>query len=194
MTNFILGIFGNLGSGKTLLASILAYAFKQKNYKIYANYNLKISDYYIDLSDPQNFINIFKKINNKEKNLIVLDELYIFMDSRASASIRNRIYDMIVLQSRKLNLNIIHTEQDPKSIDLRLRLITNYYLYTEFDKKENILYITLFDNLYAQPIKKLKIENVDKFFNLYDTTQKIKDDFNDYLEKLNKKNKKGEIK
>jgi ABC-type Na+ transport system ATPase subunit NatA len=194
MTNFILGIFGNLGSGKTLLASILAYAFKQKGYKIYANYNLKIADYYIDLSDPENFINVFKKINNKQKNLMVLDELYIFMDSRTSASIRNRIYDMIVLQSRKLNLNIIHTEQDPKAVDLRLRLITNYYLYTEFDKDANTLYFTIFDNLYAQPIKKLKIENVDKFFNLYDTSQKIKDNFDDLMEKLNKKNKKSEIK
>ena len=178
MANFIIGIFGNLGSGKTLLASILAYAFKNKDYNIYANYNLKIKDHYIDLSDPENFINVFKKINNKEKNLMVLDELYIFMDSRTSASIRNRIYDMIVLQSRKLNLNIIHTEQDPKAVDLRLRLITNYYFYPEFNKKDDILYVTVFDNLYAQPIRKFRIENVSRFFNLYDTTQKIKDNFN----------------
>ncbi len=187
MTNFILGIFGNLGSGKTLLASILAYTFKQKGYKIYANYNLKIRDYYIDLSNPEEFIKVFEKINPKIKNLMVLDELYIFLDSRTSASIRNRLYDTIVLQSRKLNLNIIHTEQDPKAVDLRLRLITNYYLYPEYDKENDLLNITVFDNLYAQPIRNLKVENVSRFFNLYDTTQKIKDNFNDYLEKINKK-------
>ncbi len=163
----LIGIFGRLGSGKTLFASILSTDYYAKGYKIYANYKLQNA---LPLTFNY-FLEFNKNYNPDNKYLFILDEVYAFgLESRASASKLNRLSSYIVLQSRKMNIDIIYTTQLLNAVDLRLKDLTDIVI--RASKTESYYkFIILSADTYRTVI--LPMEKAKKYYGLYNTREII---------------------
>ncbi len=159
----LLGIFGDLGSGKTLLASILGQAFYEDGYELYANYRLKNAK----IITYNDFVNMKKFYDPDKKYCFVIDEIYAFgMESRVSTS--------------KLNLNIIYTAQLATTVDLRLRTLTDYYIIAK--KTPNGFYYFVVKDNGVIKILYLDKKNAQKYFSLYNTREIINPVYGDQNE------------
>ena len=179
---FNICVYGELGNGKTLTMTALGYYFKNKGYDVYSNYYTTFSK--LLPMEVEDFINFFENINENVKNLFLIDEIYVFIDSRVSASVMNRAYASIMLQTRKKSTNIIYTAQDPYSVEKRLRIITNYYFYPKLDKEKDKIYVMISDMSF-EPIRVITINNASKFYGMYNTKQIIKSE--DLYDKVRKR-------
>lgn len=165
----LIGILGELGSGKTLLATYLAYKYAQKGYHVYANYKLNIPNCESYIT-PMQLMEVYPPSN--ERVLVVLDEAYTWLDSRVSISHINRYISWIILQSRKRNMDIIHTEQLSRLIDFRLKELNNIAFYAE-NHSNGFKYIIVFRKglkLYQKTFF-LSHQNAEKLYSLYDTRE-----------------------
>lgn len=165
----IIGIMGQLGSGKTLTASLLGLTFlKLSNYKLklYANYDLKLSKKFKNL----------KELLNLKNAIIIFDELHQNLDSRTWWDNQDLIY--FFLQLRKKNNFLIYTTQHIKQIDLRLRNLTNFIIYTV--KTKNFFKIYIFDGFdyillksFILPIEFLKEYKIFQIYNTFEFIQPL---------------------
>jgi hypothetical protein len=115
----IVGIFGNLGSGKTLSLVYYAVLNKYKHGKdIYSNIDLAISHYRIRSLDQ------FRAMHD---GFAVMDEIWKFCDARRSSSQANKLITEILSASRKRGMDIGYTAQYFKSADIRLRSVTDLF-------------------------------------------------------------------
>lgn len=73
----------------------------------------------------------FKGLANLSNALVVMDEAYLWLDSRRSASKSNIDVSYIVLQSRKRGFDIVHISQISSSVDLRLRQLSQMMVYAD---------------------------------------------------------------
>jgi len=154
------GVFGNIGSGKTLL---LVFFLKYLNYaNKYANFTTKIKEVKpITLGE---LLNMNFSLDNK--TLVTLDEAYIELDSRRSLKKKNIDISHLVFQSRKRNVDIIYASQLRGSVDLRLRDLTqiNILALGKNNKNSFVYYIHEFDKFFTIPN-----EIAEMLFKLYDT-------------------------
>lgn len=117
------GIVGEMRSGKTLLMTLLGYNEKRRGNIILANYNPIYRDHYLKAEDVQNAI--------EEKNAdffkgctLLIDEIHIWMDARASMKKKNVAISYFVTQSGKLDTTVYWTSQYMRQVDIRLKLNT----------------------------------------------------------------------
>jgi hypothetical protein len=116
----LIGIEGGLGCGKTLAMTYLGYLAKTKYHsKVSSNYFTKFADTFID--SEQSF-------NEFRSGMMLLDEIWLWSDSRKSSSKRNEIVNKIPLTSRKRRLIIVYTSQQLGQVDLRIRNITDIFV------------------------------------------------------------------
>jgi RecG-like helicase len=165
----LMDINGDVGSGKTLLASKIA--IENPNVPVRANYEIKIPNF-----KPLAVEDLLSLEATDTGTLVLIDEAYTWLESRVSMSKINRYMSYIVFQSRKRDLDIITTEQLRSSIDLRFKDMSNFTVFC-FDRpkpktsvadfKYRIIKGNKFKNL-VYPFKKAK-----KLFELYDTKQVI---------------------
>ena len=141
----LMGIVGELGVGKTLTATYIAWKnYTEKGRKIYANYTL----YGIPFT-PIKTLEALKKMIPPEtptleqllqskEILFVGDELWKWIDSRCSImdvsarerrSIKNKIVTDILGASRKAFVTIVYTAQTISSVDKRIREVTDLTAY-----------------------------------------------------------------
>jgi hypothetical protein len=133
----LVGIFGNFGSGKTLLLTYLALKYaSKKNYDVYANYHIERKR--IQYLTPEKFIEINPP--DSKRVFIALDEVYLWLDSRVSTSKVNRLLSWIILQSRKRNMDIGYTAQLSTTVDMRLRAMTDLIVIAENLSNGNFKY------------------------------------------------------
>ena len=183
----IIGIIGEMGSGKTLSAVYLASILKNKGYFIISNMkNFLLNDNL--LTNPD----MLKELDAKKKYLIIIDEIYVYADSRRSASKKNLLLSYLIFQSRKRNLDIIYTAQKFTSVDIRIRKLTDLfilphyygiidnYILLQWDMAKNVE-----QDKYITPDKKIKLKLNPKIFKLYDTYEII--DFDEVETKPKKK-------
>jgi len=157
----LIGIMGKLGAGKTLTLSALAYYLgKQFKTNVYANYGLK---------DAQRLESL-KEFWNIENGIVALDELWIDIDARNWKN--NITLTRWALQTRKKGLIVMYTTQHIRQVDIRIRNVTDYLIYTE--KQAGNFSIAILDYQYREIIKKAIIKNPEKIFKLYNTYEIIK--------------------
>lgn len=120
--NLIVGIFGELGTGKTMLLTLIGYYYFLKGWKIYSNYKLKFPHVLVKSLDD------IKNINIDNDSIFLFDELWITADARKHSSDENITISQSILQSRKKRLSIFYTAQYPRLVEQRIRMITNYVL------------------------------------------------------------------
>jgi tRNA A37 threonylcarbamoyladenosine biosynthesis protein TsaE len=120
----LIGIEGDLGSGKTLYAVKNIISDYLNNKKIVSNTPLYNIEY--ELFDIKEFLNneYREKLFN---STILLDEITVYMDCRISSSKQNLLMGYLVLQSRKRNIDIYYTTQDFDLIDYK-----RLFKYTQF--------------------------------------------------------------
>jgi hypothetical protein len=155
-------ISGNVGTGKTLLSTIFA-AHTTK--LVYANYEIKVKNY--------REFELDKFLANKYNNcMIILDEAYVYLESRIAMRNLNRVMSYLLFQSRKVGVDIILTAQLVSSLDVRYRDLCEYYITCEISKVGFNYKITSI----ARKITKrfsLLIAKCQHYFGIYDTLERI---------------------
>lgn len=73
----------------------------------------------------------FKSLEHKSNVLVVIDEAYLWLDSRRSTTKSNVDVSYVVLQSRKRGFDILYIAQVRSSVDLRLRELSEIWVYCE---------------------------------------------------------------
>lgn len=116
-----MGIFGNIGEGKSLLAGYFAYRFHLQNLSypelkplpIYCNFKIDYPE--AELIDVSRLLDL----ESLSRGLLVIDEAYSWLESRISQSRINRYVSYFGFQSRKRGVDVIYTAQMGSSIDVR---------------------------------------------------------------------------
>lgn len=191
----IIGVGGDLGSGKTIFIVILGLIYheyyqdpekiKQEKktyipfkgvinlpkkepvtkYNVYSNFDTTYSK-------KVNPLDFMKKKVDLSNCLILLTEAHTFFDSRISGSTANRLQGYFYLQTRKRNTHVIYDAQILSSVDLRLRYVSDYYVLAEQNKKGFVY--TLFKK--EEPVKQICLsrEYAKKhFYNVYNSYEVI---------------------
>ena len=127
----LIGIEGNLGSGKTVLAVKYTKTDFDNGINIISNTPLFHIDY--EEFKIEEFLSNKDEYRQKLKNsTILLDEITVYMDCRLSHSKQNILMGYLVLQSRKRSVNIYYTTQDFDLVDYRrLMKYTNILVYCQ---------------------------------------------------------------
>jgi len=158
----IIGITGQMGSGKTLFMSILAYAFSLKGVKVYSNYSLKNAQKLKSLNEMISISN----------GVLALDEIWLNIDSRFWYY--NVPITRWVNQTRKKNLLVLYTTQNFSQVDVRLRRATDLLVWC-FNMKNHFLYCFIEPQL-GRILKLLKLEKekAKEFFSIFNSFEFIK--------------------
>lgn len=189
----IIGILGDLGSGKTLTALKELLSLYKLGYNIYTNIALTMPHKRITLKMLEKIVERGEGFGDDDA-VVFLDEIHIWLDSRVSASKRNRIISYFLLQTRKLGRNkdygmiFIYTTQYPDLIDKRLRKPT---IRAGFCMKHEIFWRgrnrKLFEVEWHQIINGVECVKSEFFFGekyypLYDTREIVKIEKSSYDE------------
>ena len=171
----IVGIVGDMGSGKTLLMTALLLNDSKEKKGIFTNYNVKFPRKLLDIHEVENLFTI----DLKSKISFGIDEMHIFMDSRSAS--KNRVISYWILQTRKRGIDLYYTTQYFHQIDRRLRNATLYKIecnnYGD-EKSPNLMFsvfkrVEMNDDEIWTPIKDFIIADIHKYFKFYDTTELI---------------------
>jgi len=155
-------ILGKKGSGKTLLTTVFSdYSYKPN---VYANYTMKIAKV-----KPLLLSTILEVSFSAD---LMIDECYIWLESRTSGAKVNIFLSQILMQSRKRGIDFYLTAQLGSMIDVRFRSESDYAIlcykwmdgekvigfeYNVIDREGNESFFFL-EGLIANP-----------FYDLYDT-------------------------
>lgn len=164
----IVGILGELGTGKTLTMTYMAeYRFRKKGFPVYANYGYK---------NRTKFIKKPSMLNKLKDGCVALDEVWLWLDSRAFMKKANKFLGVVLLKSRRRGLDILYTAQDFSQVDKRLRNVTDILIYPELSPKLTMCYAKCYSRFSGQLLYTIKFKT-KPIFKLYD----FKEDM-DYLD------------
>lgn len=161
-------IVGSKGSGKTALMTSFAHMYHSKtDKKIISNYDLSsIDENYAQFSYDILFDD---KLHN---SVLLLDEIYLYSDSRVSMSAKNRQLSYMLYQSRKTDVDIYATMISFMTLDKRFREQVDLLILCEKTYMFKYTFITKTSR------KKIYItfEQMSKIFDMYDTFEIIQND------------------
>lgn len=142
----IFGIFGGIGAGKTLLGTYFCIEDLKAGKKVYSNTRFKNLDQYKDQIFYLTRVDIekmFEQVKDGRINLlnstIFIQEAHNYIDSRASQSVKNRVFSYWILQSRHTgqgSCDIVYDDQGIGQVDVRLRRNTDYIILPEITRWE----------------------------------------------------------
>lgn len=113
-------ITGLKGDGKTTLSTLFAYNAFKAGRPVYSNYGLKFD--YTEL-----YLNKVKhEIDQLQDAMLVVDEAYLYVDSRNPMSAGNKAISYLVLQTRKKGVDLILNLLQKGLGDLRIRENSDY--------------------------------------------------------------------
>lgn len=177
----LIGIEGNVGSGKTVLLVKYLKQDNNNNRDIFTNLNLT--------GIPFKEFNIDDFLNNRNNDqlfnaTIGIDEITMYMDCRCGSSKQNLLMGYLVLQSRKRGIDIYYTTQDLDLVDYkRLVKYTNIVVYCQeiYVKNPDGKIESLEDwrNYTIVDLRKNRDNitqfnmNIKPYYNYYDTNQII---------------------
>lgn len=133
----IYGIEGGIGTGKTMSLVYFLLDHLNKGKKIYTNIKIKnVRDTSkIEYLTKEMMQTIFELIKEKKMSMknssVFIQEMHNYIDSRNSASKRNKAISYWILQSRHTGLgscDIYYDTQELGQVDLRLRRNTDYLI------------------------------------------------------------------
>lgn len=160
-------IEGTYGTGKTLLATHIAKEVDKLGIPIYSNYPLKLNNYHeLVLSELPNL---------PGPVLVILDEAYVYLESRTSGRDVNRYMSYILMQSRKRQIDFVLTFQLNSMIDLRWTNLCDFAVESFRDNQnEAFVYDVKMQNGIPVGTYELPFDYAEKeLFGLYDTFEVI---------------------
>lgn len=165
----LVAIVGELGTGKTLALTYLAWHnYIRKGRKIYSNYHFKPPIKYTPVKTVDD-------INEMKSGIFCGDELWLWLDSRASHVKKNRFIAAILAKSRKRNLEILYTTQSFGQIDVRIRRLTDFILEPILTKSERVCSLYWYTRagwFQGVPFKIMRFKT-PLIWNMYDTHEEI---------------------
>lgn len=173
----LIGILGDLGSGKTLTLTYYAlktyWLYKKEieagDYEIYSNYHL----YKLPYTYSPDLNSTLDEMRN---GVLLADELQDYVDSSLSAKKRIIFLTKIIRKSRKRGLDIFYTTQYWKAVHKRIRVLTKPVCFPELNERNNTCKVTF--GLPALGGRTVDFSNSIKFnakpiYSLYDTNEEI---------------------
>jgi hypothetical protein len=161
----LIAFVGELGCGKTLALTYLAWRNSNKGQAIYANYHLNFDFTMID--SPE-------KIEDMREGFFAGDELWSWCDSRVSGSNKNKVISAILLKSRKRGINIGYTAQHLSQVDKRMRNITDFIALPQLTPNETECRLRIHHAVSGQMIRMYRFKTAP-IFQMYSTNEEIKD-------------------
>ena len=161
----LFSFLGDVGTGKTLMATIMAIHDPRP---IYANYEIKVDSYHELFPETLNTL--------REPSIVVLDEAYTWIESRCSGTPIHRYMSYILFQSRKRGMDIILTDQIDGVIDTRYRQMINYNILCELLPDIGFEYLVFKKSIlgYHEPMPFIMpFEIAELFYQYYDTHEII---------------------
>lgn len=160
----IIGVTGGLGSGKTLLASYLAWSEYLRGRPVWANYALHCATQ----------LKSWSELVALESGVVVLDEIHVEIDSRAFST--NVDATSFLLQTRKLDLDLIYTSQSFDQVDKRMRHITDLLGMCErleFPNHVRASKVTLISMASLEVVRRMTLRHTPELYALYDTRARV---------------------
>jgi len=168
----LVGIFGNMGSGKTLLLTMLTYLYKIKKSSFVAtNYYNQISD--LILSAEELLMSI-SDLNKSSTNLLALDEIGKIATATSWYTDINEIIGKIFTESRKKNFDIIYTSQSAMMVDRNIRRVTDIILLPQYNSKTSKVIVDYYEFRGTAWFKDEPFDfRGEQFFDFYNTDEVI---------------------
>ena len=159
----LMAVIGSLGAGKTLALTYLAWRNFRKGLKVYSNYDLKIP--YVPVKST-------KDVLKMQEGFFAGDELWHWLDSRASMKKKNQVVGNFLLTSRKRGVNFAFTTQTFGQIDVRIRRVCDFIAMPQLTVDERVCRLMIFSHPSLQFIKLYKFRT-QPIFELYDTNEVV---------------------
>jgi len=161
----LIGIMGQMGTGKSLGATALACALANATGQpLWANYHIRHPNF--------NFIASSKQLMAIEGGILVLDEAHLFLDSRQWKERSNISLTHWATKIRKKNLICFVISQHIRQIDLRLRNLLDILIVCE--KIPTGFKLNFVDFQYRLMGRSVILDRPEKYFRFYDTFEEIK--------------------
>lgn len=154
-------IFGKVGTGKTLYTVLKSYYSLRE---VVANIELKIGKKVGKFE-----FKIFKK-GGYEKKLVLIDEAYVYFNSRSSTSSNNKESSTTLFQMRKTSMDIILTMPLRRSVDINFREMADIVIFAKGLRNGAYYYQVndfLEDRVYYEKISLDIAKELYKMFNTY---------------------------
>lgn len=182
---------GEQNSGKTLSMTYEAYRYYKNGYKIYCNYHLSFPHEKIT---KKIIIDYLKNKTQLNKSIFLIDEIYLFLDSRSFGTKTNKLLTYFLLQTSKRNVHLLGTAQYFNTVEKRFRENCNLKIYCSRTTKKDGNYVDVHSSKRKIPGKDLYIRmtcvikrsllglvdfddiktrylKAEPIFSLYDTTE-----------------------
>jgi len=156
---------GDVGSGKTLLATILA-CYDER--PILSNYEIKLPRW--KRLQPELLNNVH------EPTVVIVDEAYTWLESRRPGTPISLYMGYILFQSRKRGIDFIVTDQIDGVIDTRFRQMVNYTILCQVIPEIGFNYLIFKKSFYgySEPGEfTVPFEMAELFYPMYDSWELI---------------------
>jgi len=166
----LFAIVGELGSGKTLALTYLAWNnWYHKKRRIYSNYDL--------YGFPYTKIESVPDLDKMSQGFFAGDELWLWLDSWEGRSKKQRLISSILLKSRKRNITIAFTSQSISQISKRIRDITDFIAYPLLSTDDSYCRLEVFRG--SKPMLETRIKPAIYFWTepviaMFNTYQEVK--------------------
>jgi hypothetical protein len=179
-SNMIIGLFGDVRSGKTLTAVKELYKLFKHGYNIYSNIHLNFPHKFISLKELEQIVEQGKGFGDDDA-VVFIDEWHVnFGDSRTSMTKKNRIISYFLLQTGKLGhskdfgMILIYTSQYPDLVDKRLRkptMLTGFCEKYSYKGDKKIISVEWHQIQNGNEIIIKELYWAHKYYDLYDTRE-----------------------
>jgi len=159
----LIGFVGDLGSGKTLSLTYFAFRNWIKGREIFSNYTLDFN---------HTLIRTISNIESMREGFCALDEIWLWIDSRLSMTFKNRFLSLVLIKSRKRDLDIGYTSQHWMQVDCRVRNVTDFLAFPELTQNEKICRLRIVSYPYMTNTKTI-VFRTEPFFEMYDHREEI---------------------
>lgn len=165
--NYVVGIIGPKGSGKTALMAYLLYKDYLTGRSVVSNFDLSFEH------KQKEFKELAKLPDFLQDATVGYDEFHIAVDSRRTSSKKNIDFDIFLSQLRKLGCILYYTTQIFDKLDVRVRNQTDLLIFP-VDEVDGVFTYIVKDRWTAETVKVLEL-NMNPIFEagIYNTNQRI---------------------
>lgn len=167
MVNPLTDIYGDMGNGKTIFMTYIAW--KNPDIPVYADYKLNLPNF-----KPLEIDELLSLPD--EKALILFDEIDEYLNNRRSMSNLSLFLNTVMKQTRKRKLEVLGSTQLLDTIDSRFTRQTKLSVIALGELKEGkMFYDLIYKSMFGNNIVSLVVNKSDfeKLYDKYDTSEPI---------------------